>query len=251
MSLHEATKLCSRVQFARSVKVLLCLAGVGRTGARGDAFLYPQVPAKAWRKQIGYVGQEPVLFATSAMMNVKAGDDSISDEHAMEAAKKAQIYDTLMELPEQFDTFVGTGGGLLSGGQRQRVAIARALAKNPQILLLDEATSALDNESERMVQATLDSLGSVLGRSITTISIAHRLTTIKGSDIIYVLKDGRCCEQGSHEELMESRGEYYSMAKLQQATREREEEKEKAPGWKTQASQSQGCPITQLPAPRT
>eukprot|EP00437_Effrenium_voratum_P006528 CAMPEP_0181433018 /NCGR_PEP_ID=MMETSP1110-20121109/19072_1 /TAXON_ID=174948 /ORGANISM="Symbiodinium sp., Strain CCMP421" /LENGTH=1292 /DNA_ID=CAMNT_0023556451 /DNA_START=66 /DNA_END=3944 /DNA_ORIENTATION=+ len=179
-----------------------------------------QVPAKAWRKLIGYVGQEPVLFATTAMKNLKAGDDSISDEQALDAAKAAQIYDTLIELPEQFDTFVGSGGGLLSGGQRQRLAIARALAKSPQILLLDEATSALDNESERMVQATLDSLGTALGNSVTTISIAHRLTTIKGSDVIYVLKDGRCCEQGSHEDLLELRGEYYSMAKLQQATRD-------------------------------
>ena len=144
---------------------------------------------------------------------------------AIDAAKKAQIYDTLIKLPEQFDTFVGAGGGLLSGGQRQRVAIARALAKNPQILLLDEATSALDNESERMVQNTLDSLSTVMGRSITTVSIAHRLTTIKGSDVIYVLKEGRCCERGSHEELMAKNGEYYSMAKLQQATRE-EKEKE-------------------------
>ncbi|CAE7885778.1 ABCB1, partial [Symbiodinium microadriaticum] len=183
-----------------------------------------QIPVKAWRKLIGYVGQEPVLFATTVMKNLKAGDSSISDEQVHEAAKAAQIYDTLIDLPDGFNTFVGSGGGMLSGGQRQRVAIARALAKNPQMLLLDEATSALDNESERLVQATLDSLNSVMGRSITTISIAHRLTTIKGSDVIYVLKNGRCCEQGSHDELMELKGEYYSMAKLQQSHREDEEE---------------------------
>ncbi|CAE7173775.1 ABCB1 [Symbiodinium microadriaticum] len=188
-----------------------------------------QVPAKAWRKLIGYVGQEPVLFATSAMKNLKAGDDSISDEQVYEAAKAAQIYDDLMSLPEEFETFVGAGGGLLSGGQRQRVAIARALAKHPQILLLDEATSALDNESERLVQATLDSLNTVVGRSITTISIAHRLTTIKSSDVIYVLRDGRCCEQGSHEDLIERQGEYYSMAKLQQANAEDPEDQEETP----------------------
>ncbi|CAE6964952.1 ABCB1 [Symbiodinium sp. CCMP2592] len=185
-----------------------------------------QVPAKAWRKLIGYVGQEPVLFATSAMNNLKAGDDSISDEQVHEAAKAAQIYDDLMSLPEEFDTFVGAGGGLLSGGQRQRVAIARALAKRPQILLLDEATSALDNESERLVQATLDSLNTVIG-PITTISIAHRLTTIKGSDVIYVLKNGRCCEQGTHEDLIERPcGEYYSMAKLQQANEDPDDQEE-------------------------
>ena len=100
-----------------------------------------KVPVKAWRQLIGYVGQEPVLFATSAMKNIKAGDDSISDEQVMEAAKGAQIYETLMGLPDKFETFVGAGGGLLSGGQRQRLAIARALAKSPQLLLLDEATS--------------------------------------------------------------------------------------------------------------
>jgi len=183
-----------------------------------------QIPVKAWRKLIGYVGQEPVLFATTVMKNLKAGDTSITDEQVHEAAKAAQIYDTLINLPDGFDTFVGSGGGMLSGGQRQRVAIARALAKNPQILLLDEATSALDNESERLVQATLDSLNSVMGRSITTISIAHRLTTIKGSDVIYVLKNGRCSEQGTHEELMELKGEYYSMAKLQQSHREEDDE---------------------------
>lgn len=174
-----------------------------------------KVPVKAWRQLIGYVGQEPVLFATSAMKNIKAGDDSISDEQVMEAAKGAQIYETLMGLPDKFETFVGAGGGLLSGGQRQRLAIARALAKSPQLLLLDEATSALDNESERMVQETLDSLLGQNSQSITTVSIAHRLTTIRSSDIIYVLKDGSCCEQGSHEALMEIRGEYYNMAKLQ------------------------------------
>mmetsp|Transcript_74346 Transcript_74346/g.177339 ORF Transcript_74346/g.177339 Transcript_74346/m.177339 type:complete len:1235 (-) Transcript_74346:315-4019(-) len=188
-----------------------------------------QVPVKAWRKLIGYVGQEPVLFATSVMSNLKAGDQSISDEQVYEAAKAAQIYETLIKLPEGFDSFVGSGGGMLSGGQRQRVAIARALAKNPQILLLDEATSALDNESERLVQATLDSLNTVVGRSITTISIAHRLTTIKSSDVIYVLRDGRCCEQGSHEDLIERQGEYYSMAKLQQANAEDPEDQEETP----------------------
>ena len=179
-----------------------------------------QVSAKAWRKLIGYVGQEPVLFATTAMSNIKAGDASITDAMAIKAAKAAQIYDTLQGLPHGLDTFVGAGGGMLSGGQRQRVAIARALAKSPQVLILDEATSALDNESERMVQATLDALGT----DFTTISIAHRLMTIKGSDVIYVLQDGSCCEQGGHEELMEQKGVYYSMATLQQAKSEEKEE---------------------------
>ena len=183
-----------------------------------------QVPPKAWRKLIGYVGQEPVLFASTAMNNLKAGDDSVTDEMAFSAAKAAQIYDTLCRLPDGFDTFVGLGGGLLSGGQRQRLAIARALAKNPQVLVLDEATSALDSESERMVQSTLDALQNVMGRHCTTISIAHRLSTIKSSDLIYVLQGGCCCEQGNHEQLMLEKGVYYSMAKLQQAQTEAEGE---------------------------
>ncbi|CAE7840271.1 ABCB1 [Symbiodinium sp. CCMP2592] len=178
------------------------------------------VPTKAWRKLVGYVGQEPVLFATSIMRNLKALDSSVSDEQAIQAAKVAQIYDTVMQLPDGLDTCVGAGGGLLSGGQRQRVAIARALAKNPQVLLLDEATSALDNESERMVQATLESANAAMGRNITTISVAHRLSTIKDSDIIYVLNDGYCCEQGNHEQLMEKKGQYHNMVKLQQASSE-------------------------------
>ena len=186
-----------------------------------------QVPTKAWRKLLGYVGQEPVLFATTAMKNLKGLDNSISDEEAILAAKAAQIYDTLSELPDGMDTFVGAGGGLLSGGQKQRIAIARALAKNPQVLLLDEATSALDNESERLVQATIDSAHTLMGRNITTISVAHRLTTIMGSDTIYVLKDGSCCEQGNHEELMDMKGHYYNMAKLQQDSHGEEDQDEK------------------------
>ncbi|CAE7454336.1 ABCB1 [Symbiodinium necroappetens] len=179
-----------------------------------------RVPTQVWRQLVGYVGQEPVLFATSIMRNLKALDNSVPDEQVIQAAKVAQIYDTVMQLPDGMDTHVGTGGGLLSGGQRQRIAIARALAKNPQVLLLDEATSALDNESERMVQATLDSANATMGRNITTISVAHRLSTIKDSDIIYVLKDGYCCEQGNHEQLMAKKGQYHNMVTLQQARSE-------------------------------
>ncbi|CAE7831154.1 ABCB1 [Symbiodinium sp. CCMP2592] len=170
------------------------------------------LPVRAWRRLIGYVGQEPVLFAASAMKNLKAGDGSITDEEgeAIEAARSAQILDTLTQLPKGLDTLVT--GGNFSGGQKQRVAIARALARRPQILLLDEATSALDNESERMVQATLDSLDVTYGQTITTISIAHRLTSIVSSDAIY---EGRVAEKGTHAELMALEGQYYAMASLQ------------------------------------
>eukprot|EP00931_Biecheleriopsis_adriatica_P018589 TRINITY_DN12982_c0_g1_i1.p1 TRINITY_DN12982_c0_g1~~TRINITY_DN12982_c0_g1_i1.p1 ORF type:complete len:1317 (-),score=261.77 TRINITY_DN12982_c0_g1_i1:100-3759(-) len=177
-----------------------------------------RLPAKAWRRQVGYVGQEPVLFAESALSNIKAGNPDISDEMAVEAARNAQIYDFLQEQPDKMDTFVGAGGGQLSGGQKQRLAIARALARKPQILLLDEATAALDNEAERMVQATLEGLEQRLGRSVTTISVAHRLTTIMNSDRIFVLQRGHCCEQGTHNELLQRRGEYFRIACGQQAT---------------------------------
>ncbi|CAJ1399824.1 unnamed protein product [Effrenium voratum] len=173
-------------------------------------------PVRSWRQKLGYVGQHPVLFATSAMENIKAGAE-ISDEDAIEAARMAQILDTLSALPEGLETNIGAAGGTLSGGQRQRVAIARALAKKPKVLLLDEATSALDNESERMVQATLDSLDLTMGRSLTSVSIAHRLTTVVNSDMIYVLDSGHCLEQGTHAELMARKGQYFNMASLQQA----------------------------------
>ncbi|CAK9035219.1 unnamed protein product [Durusdinium trenchii] len=187
-----------------------------------------RLPVKSWRKLIGFVGQEPVLFATSAMKNLKMGDDNITDEVAIKAAQDAQIYNDLAKLPQQLDTFVGLAGNLLSGGQRQRVAIARALAKQPQILLLDEATSALDNESERMVQETLDSLQHNVDHNLTTISIAHRLTSIMASDVIYVMKGGTCCEQGSHEELMAQKSVYFTMANLQREPTDEEKQDHEA-----------------------
>eukprot|EP00913_Durusdinium_trenchii_P023838 g22387.t1 len=164
------------------------------------------------------------------MKNLKMGDDNITDEVAIKAAQDAQIYNDLAKLPQQLDTFVGLAGNLLSGGQRQRVAIARALAKQPQILLLDEATSALDNESERMLlsKETLDSLQHNVDHNLTTISIAHRLTSIMASDVIYVMKGGTCCEQGSHEELMAQKSVYFTMANLQREPTDEEKQDHEA-----------------------
>ena len=116
------------------------------------------VPILAWRREIGYVGQEPTVSATSIMENIRLGNPSASDEDVIKAAEMAMADEFINQFPNKYDTFVGNAGTALSGGQKQRIAIARALIKKPRILLLDEATSALDNESEKMVQETVDGL---------------------------------------------------------------------------------------------
>lgn len=135
------------------------------------------------RANIGYVGQEPVLFATTIKENMLLGNPGASDDDIIRALKRAEAYDFIMDLESKLETYVGQGGGQLSGGQKQRIAIARAILKNPPILLLDEATSALDRKNEILIQNTLDSITS--GR--TTISIAHRIKTIMNSDQIFVM----------------------------------------------------------------
>ncbi|OUM68098.1 hypothetical protein PIROE2DRAFT_4233 [Piromyces sp. E2] len=160
------------------------------------------------RERIGIVNQEPCLFNISIKENIKYGKHDATDEEIYEAAKKANIHDFIMSLPEKYDTSVGgLGTSQMSGGQKQRVAIARAMIRNPKILLLDEATSALDAESELIVQKALEDASQ--GR--TTITIAHRLSTIKDADIICVFREGRIIEMGNHDQLMEKKGEYYNM----------------------------------------
>ncbi|KAG6590565.1 multidrug resistance protein ABC superfamily [Phytophthora cinnamomi] len=161
------------------------------------------------RQQIGLVGQEPVLFATSIMENIRHGRPAASDSEVVEAAKMANAFNFIMEFPEGFATEVGERGAQLSGGQKQRIAIARAIIKNPTILLLDEATSALDTESERIVQASLDRL--VAGSNRTTIIVAHRLSTIRDADRIAVHSGGHIVELGSHEELLRIPNGHYRL----------------------------------------
>lgn len=162
------------------------------------------------RKAIGIVQQDVYLFGSTFKENIAYGKMGASDEEIIDAAKKANIHDFIMSLPEGYDTNVGERGVRLSGGQRQRISIARVFLKNPKILILDEATSALDNESERYIQNSLDELAK--GR--TTLVIAHRLSTIVNADKIYVIEKGSVKENGTHKELLEKNGiyaKYYNM----------------------------------------
>ncbi|KAM9805144.1 bile salt export pump [Neosynchiropus ocellatus] len=163
------------------------------------------------RSLIGIVEQEPALFATTIAENIRFGRDGVSMEEIIDATKQANAYNFIMELPQKFNTPVGEGGGQMSGGQKQRIAIARALIRNPRILLLDMATSALDNESEATVQEALDKVRT--GR--TTISIAHRLSTIRKADVIIGFERGKAVERGTHSELLEKQGVYFTLVTLQ------------------------------------
>ncbi|KAL5728468.1 ABC-type xenobiotic transporter [Ranunculus cassubicifolius] len=167
---------------------------------------------KSLRKFIGFVQQEPSLFATSIYENIAYGRDNASESEVIEAAKVANAHNFISSLPEGYSTKVGERGIQLSGGQKQRVSIARAVLRNPKILLLDEATSALDVESERLVQQALDRIM----KNKTTIMVAHRLSTIQNADQISVLQDGVIVEQGSHTILLEKKGAYYNLVSLQQ-----------------------------------
>jgi len=166
------------------------------------------------RSQIGYVGQEPVLFAASIRQNLLFAKEDATDEEVWDALKKANADDFVRHLPNQLDTHVGTSGTQLSGGQKQRLAIARAILKNPRILLLDEATSALDRKNEMEIQKTLDEIST--GR--TTIVIAHRLSTIQNADHIVVFDQGKVVEEGDHNTLIEKKGRYFELQRLQLQT---------------------------------
>jgi ATP-binding cassette subfamily B protein len=170
-----------------------------------------QWPVSELRNRIGIVPQEPIIFAASAMENIRYGKLDARDEEVIAAAKTAHADGFIRALPQGYDSFLGERGVRLSGGQKQRISIARAILKNPPILLLDEATSALDAESEREVQLALDSV--LPGR--TSLTIAHRLATVLRADCILVLEDGQLVEQGSHADLIKQGGLYARLADLQ------------------------------------
>ncbi|KAL4923483.1 ABC transporter ATP-binding protein [Aspergillus undulatus] len=171
-----------------------------------------------YRSQMSLVQQEPVLFQGTVAENISLGAlNEPTEAEIHEAAKQANAYNFISSLPQGFNTPVGKQGTSFSGGQRQRIALARALIRRPKLLLLDEATSALDTQSERLVQAALDKVGKMDGR--TTIAVAHRLSTIRDADVIYVFANGKVLEVGSHAELQQKRGLYYDMCLAQSLDR--------------------------------
>jgi ATP-binding cassette subfamily B (MDR/TAP) protein 1 len=165
------------------------------------------------RKSIGYVGQEPILFAMTIKENLLMAKPDATEGELFDALTKANALNFIMKLEKKLDTYVGSGGSQLSGGQKQRISIARSILQNPQILLLDEATSALDRKNEREIQETLDRFAS----NRTTVTIAHRLSTVINSDIIYVFDKGLVVEYGTHEELLQKDGHYSKLVRIQLA----------------------------------
>jgi len=182
-----------------------------------DGISIKDIDSRSLRKNIGYINQEPILFHTTILENIRYGNPNATLEEVKEAARQANASNFVESFPKGYDTIVGDRGVALSGGQKQRIAIARAILKNPSILILDEATSALDSHSERIVQEALNRL--MKGR--TVIVIAHRLSTIKNADNIIVMKpysplDGdriNIVESGTHRSLMRRKGEYYKFYK--------------------------------------
>ncbi|MBQ3814750.1 MAG: ATP-binding cassette domain-containing protein, partial [Clostridia bacterium] len=163
------------------------------------------------RKNVAIVSQETYLFMGTILDNIRYAKPEASEEEVIEAAKIAGAHDFIINLPDAYSTMIGFGHKDLSGGERQRVSIARAILRNPKILILDEATAAMDTETERKIQAALERLS--VGR--TTITIAHRLSTLRDADKLIVIENGKVPEAGTHQELITQRGIYYNLYKLQ------------------------------------
>ena len=170
-----------------------------------------KITQSSLHRAIGIVQQDVFLFADTVRENIRYGRPEATDEEIVAAAKRAEIYDDIMAMPNGFDTYVGERGTMLSGGQKQRVSIARIFLKNPSLLILDEATSALDSVTEVKIQHAFDELS----RGRTTLIIAHRLSTIRSADRILVIEDGRIVEQGSHDALLKENGEYAALWRTQ------------------------------------
>ncbi len=165
------------------------------------------VKQKSLRENIGLVQQSVFLFDSTIRENILYGNPEATEEELIDAAQKANILDFIQSLPDGFDTLTGERGVMLSGGQKQRISIARVFLKNPPILIFDEATSSLDTESEAYIQQAMEELA----HNRTTIIIAHRLSTVRKADLLYVMNQGEIVEQGSHDRLMENKGYYYNL----------------------------------------
>ena len=170
-----------------------------------------EVTQSSLRRNIGMIQQDVFMFAGTIRENIRYGRPDATDDEIVEAAVRAQVHSEIMELPDGYDTYIGERGVMLSGGQKQRISIARVFLKNPKILVMDEATSALDTVTEQRIQASLDELSQ--GR--TTIIISHRLSTVRGADMIAVVEGEHIVELGSHQQLMEQNGEYARLCRAQ------------------------------------
>ena len=164
------------------------------------------------RRNIGVIQQDVFLFAGTVRENIRYGRPDATDREIVEAAVRAEIHEEILQMPNGYDSYIGERGVMLSGGQKQRLSIARVFLKNPRVLILDEATSALDTVTEQHIQASFDALS----RGRTTITIAHRLSTVRGADRIAVVEGGRIVEQGSHRELLERDGVYAALCRAQE-----------------------------------
>ena len=197
----------------KSTVVKLLLRLYDATGGRVsiDGVDVVDVPLAELRRNIGYVGQDVFLFQGTVRENLAYGRPDAPTDDLVRAAQFAEAHEFIRALPDGYDTIVGERGQKLSGGQRQRLSIARAILKNPPILVLDEATSAVDNETEAAIQRSLE----LVGRDRTVIVIAHRLSTVRHADRIHVLEEGRVVESGTHDELLEARGLYAALWRIQ------------------------------------
>ncbi|MBD1928116.1 ABC transporter ATP-binding protein [Trichocoleus sp. FACHB-90] len=193
------------------VKLLLRLYEIKSGNITLDGIELRDLNFRDLRSCIGLVSQDVFLFHGTVAENIAYGSPDATEAEVIEAAKIAEAHDFIMQLPESYDTIVGERGQKLSGGQRQRIAIARAVLKNPPILILDEATSAVDNETEAAIQRSLERITA----NRTTIAIAHRLSTVRNADCIYVMEHGKLVEHGRHEQLLAKPGIYASLWKVQ------------------------------------
>ncbi|WP_390883408.1 ABC transporter ATP-binding protein [Kovacikia minuta] len=193
------------------VKLLLRLYEIQSGTILLDEIDIRELKLRDLRRAIGWVSQDVFLFHGTVAENIAYGSFDATFDEIVAAAEIAEAQEFIEQLPQGYDTIVGERGQKLSGGQRQRLAIARAILKNPPILILDEATSAVDNETEAAIQRSLERI--TIGR--TTIAIAHRLSTVRNADCIYVMERGKLVEHGHHKELLEQQGIYASLWQVQ------------------------------------